>query len=1167
MFYVTPAVNATSSSTHCPQPCHTLHYYAANSSTLLSQTENTQLVFLEGEHFLHNNLLFSMENITNLSMIGYSTAIPSLYIANGSFIQATNISFLTVQNLKIIGNFKYLEFPNYFQEQEVNIRGFILAQLRYVQILNGNIEMHGKRLVVDQSSLSGSILTRSQNGHQNTHTSLLNTTYMVYSHLALAKGNTASLILVHCNVTSHPYIPSIDTTFMKDNKHIHIEMKKTHYRGKIALNVNSNPTETVIFRAKNCTFESVPMIPYIADRPNLLELQVNVLGDSLRTIHLAINDTKFYGKIWTCVYINVPAASGDKINVSISHSNLTSFGQTMVAVKERNKNFISATLLTIQLNKVIVFASTRNFPAIKLGNVDQVLLKDSKFINNKVTAIEVHSSVIAFYGAVVFKNNTGFKGGALSLYSSQLYFYDNSDVYFEDNTATGVGGAIYTKSQDNIEAPCLYIRDSRARNVNVWFSNNWANMGGHDIFGGYLNNSCRYWEHENKQCYMYIPRNLNHDDTYKFHTGNSLSSPTAVTCNPTRVCLCDEHGAPQCANRTFIHRKLPPLYPGETLAVSAVLVGCAFGTVSGIVYTKVTNEQGETLTQTTQQIRSLDTCTPLHYTLHSPRVGRTINITLSARLFPRPTRIECLRTETIRTYHKYGVIRDKLLHQNVYLQLTMDDCPPGFVLRKKPPRVCSCHPRLKERGIRVCTIQNHTGYVYRKGATWVSLTENKTDFILNQYCPYNYCLLENISIDLNSPNNQCQNNRSGILCGGCHGNLSLAIGSSKCLRCEKKHSGYLIVPFLVVGILLVIFLKTLDMTVSNGTINGLALYANVVWGSKSVLLATKLPHPTLQILHTFIAWLNFDLGIETCFITGLDAIGKTWLQYVFPVYVWCIAGAIALVSRYSTRASRVFGYNSVPVLATLILLSYAKLLRNVIQSLSLSIIQYPQHWKLVWTPDGNIEYFSSQHSILFLTAVIILLLLWLPFTLVLLTHQHLRRKSHLKYLNWINRWKPFFDAYLGQLKAKQQYWVGLLLIVRVVLLLLLAATSTSVPRINLIATGFLGVGLLTHWAVRGMPYRSKWLSLLEMTFILNLVLLAYLKLYTESDTVADMVVTYTSVGVVFVQFLGIVVYHVTVRLRTLYRQRRRQRVINTHTELATMPTTTRSFYREPLLDS
>ena len=56
----------------------------------------------------------------------------------------------------------------------------------------------------------------------------------------------------------------------------------------------------------------------------------------------------------------------------------------------------------------------------------------------------------------------------------------------------------------------------------------------------------------------------------------------------------------------------------------------------------------------------------------------------------------------------------------------------------------------------------------------------------------------------------------------------------------------------------------------------------------------------LRILFSvFIAWLNLDFGIETCLYYGLDAYSKTWLQFVFPVYIWVIVGLIIFVSHYS----------------------------------------------------------------------------------------------------------------------------------------------------------------------------------------------------------------------------------------------------------------------------
>ena len=100
---------------------------------------------------------------------------------------------------------------------------------------------------------------------------------------------------------------------------------------------------------------------------------------------------------------------------------------------------------------------------------------------------------------------------------------------------------------------------------------------------------------------------------------------------------------------------------------------------------------------------------------------------------------------------------------------------------------------------------------------------------------------------------------------------------------------------------------------------------------------------------------------------------KAWMQFIFPIYVWIISLLIILISKYSTHASRFFGNNSVPVLATLILLSYAKLLRAVISPLSVSHIQFLNGTRIpVWERDGNLHYLTGKHIPLMVLALTVL---------------------------------------------------------------------------------------------------------------------------------------------------------------------------------------------------
>lgn len=181
-------------------------------------------------------------------------------------------------------------------------------------------------------------------------------------------------------------------------------------------------------------------------------------------------------------------------------------------------------------------------------------------------------------------------------------------------------------------------------------------------------------------------------------------------------------------------------------------------------------------------------------------------------------------------------------------------------------------------------------------------TEDETEgFVVHKQC---YCKNENVPVDLRLPEVQCTFNRSGVLCGGCYGNLSIALGTSKCLHCSNDYSSLLIL-FVVAGFVLVSFIKIMDMTVAKGTVNGLILYTNIVWVNNSIFFPhTEKVHPALQVLHVFIAWLNLDFGIETCFIKGLNGYWKTWLQFVFPLYIWGIVGVVIITAHYFTTVGQ-----------------------------------------------------------------------------------------------------------------------------------------------------------------------------------------------------------------------------------------------------------------------
>ena len=90
-------------------------------------------------------------------------------------------------------------------------------------------------------------------------------------------------------------------------------------------------------------------------------------------------------------------------------------------------------------------------------------------------------------------------------------------------------------------------------------------------------------------------------------------------------------------------------------------------------------------------------------------------------------------------------------------------------------------------------------------------------------------------------------------------------------------------------------------------------------------------------VRVLISWqLGFDI---ICLISGLDAYWKTLLQLAFPAYLILLVIIVIILSERSTKFAQLIGRKyPVATQATLILLSYIKLLQIIITSLSFAIL-------------------------------------------------------------------------------------------------------------------------------------------------------------------------------------------------------------------------------------
>ena len=741
--------------------------------------------------------------------------------------------------------------------------------------------------------------------------------------------------------------------------------------------------------------------------------------------------------------------------------------------------------------------------------------------NNNVGAVRLYGSILNLGGTVRFTNNTGFKGAGIEICTdSYMYLKRNTYVSFTNNHARYAGGAIYVKGSEcdregDGTTKCFlninYSYNSSSHTLpQISFANNTAAYAGTALYGGNVDN-CIPTEQFQRDTNEVRRGKLNAEDIdwapkgskmfdllFKFNQSRQ-SDLSVVSSHPIVICLC-ENEYPNCT----IKQMQASAFPGETFSVYAVAVGQRNGVVPGVANAVFTNySDSHTLDdfQTSQNVGS--TCTVLNFTVFSN------------------SSIEDLRLK-VETPDRHFIALPPSL------SITLLSCPPGFTLRGPPPRFkCDCVKELISLGTS-CNIDQ--GTIHRPTTVWIGYYQSEnanstSGILLHEHCPYDYCRPEDIDIKLDYSDEQCAFNRSGVLCGACKTGLSVVLSTSQCFDCSNRYFAQILV-MLLAGLVLIFILTALDFTISDGTISGLIFYANIVHTNKVSFFQFK-----TSFLSVFIAWLNFDWGIETCFYDGMDMYARTWLQFVFPLYIWGIVTFMIVSSHYSTTAAKLFGRNnSVRVLATLILVSYTKILRTIITVLSFTTLTYPdKSVKFLWLADANIEYLTGKHIPLFLVALIFLFFSLL-YTTLLLFLQCLWPRSHYRLLSWIRKIKPFLDAHTGPYNDKYRFWIGVLFLVRITLFMGFAANSLGDPSLNLLLVVIVIMCILgCKWIASGIKFYKIWfLDTLEVSFFLNLGLLsattAYIQSINEESKVQDIIVS-ASVGVAFVIFFGILVYH------------------------------------------
>ena len=859
------------------QLCHTMDYLVEHSSELFSPDYvNVTLILLCGVHNITKDL--TVQNLHSFVMKGeiVSVIIDHQFVAKSGMSYCTIIQFFNVSLVEIgnlIMNCPAIILKNGIIKVKSSILNGNKDTMEFLSFIN--ITGRGSQALLDNCMFKENCFVESDCSDGIT---VSNSTFQSYRHqtnsIILALSSTISLT---GNVNFTDSVVGISPSLGVGTA-VLLRTTSTYPELKSSLNITTGATVYCFNLTSNSVggalYGENAMI-HIGANVKAVFMYNAVESDScwyggavyikngMITVGAESNVTFMYnsaydgGAMWLS---NATLIVDSEANLEFSHNYANISGGAILLINgeliikaNANLNFSNNSAIyggalvlrestaNVNTNSVLFYSNSgTSGGAMRLvyGTMYINTNKSVKFIMNTAQTqggaifIELGSHpslIVGNCSKLMFFNNSAFQGGALyNLPSSFMIIAGyQSSIQFKNNVALDVGGAVYSQSLP----PCIFmITDYSAK---ISFTGNLAQKGvGHHMYGASVHDgSCAslFMHLVNEQgkplCFLQDEKAEGYA-IISFDPGLS-DTLSPVSSVPQRVCLCDSNGKPQCANITYIFTNTS-VYRGETITLPACLVGYDFGTTVGMIHARLLRSNSNL--DKSQLVSNSEQCFLFNYTVYSKQDNELLllqtsflpvsayvsNISTEKDIFTYENKIRSSISEYV-SHNRLGCISPELISTPIFINITLlPGCPPGLTLNYDQT-TCSCYPVLANNGFN-CLIRNKTGLLQWNSTVWVNATVNKshsTGIIYNRFCPLLYCKSGNKTVNIgNDPSEQCASNRTGILCGACMDNFSLAIGSSRCIECPNSHNVALLLAFAAAGVFLVFFILALNLTVT-----------------------------------------------------------------------------------------------------------------------------------------------------------------------------------------------------------------------------------------------------------------------------------------------------------------------------------------------------------------
>ena len=860
------------------------------------------------------------------------------------------------------------------------------------------------------------------------------------------------------------------------------------------------------------------------------------------------NFTKIGGTLGAAVYIEKISTKLQPLSFRIEQCNFianeANVGSAVYAVEHRFdatlSNGLVINLINVNANgntllpgATVQYSSSAFITGIFHGETCHLKFDCNvgcNFSNNMPSVFYGHSAYLTISGKAIFFNNTARFGGGLRLVNTVAFIHQESDIYFYKNHATNQGGAIdvyfsTTNIQTQDICPIQFVGSSDALpvfslenideiNVNVSFEENTAYKSTtlESIYSGVFY-VCTWYPNTLIQIKLGKSApimNGRRQSVYReiLHFIPNSRADEHLSILAYLPCPCDE-------NNTYDAQYCMTAEYNDTLELgTTVIVGRSFNI--SLITLDVVGSIGHSL-NLYSEVSSLNTTNNILTILQGQR-SRKFSIANRACTAVEFT-IYALQSAIPPT----GILHLSLSQNSDHnLHFSFAECPVGFSLQNVSGLyACACGEFFYKSPIKEdFQCDSLSGKIKRTNVrSWLSVINNRVEY--TKYCLPEYCNDKVCEFNLADNNKLCTHNHTGRACGACEDSLSKTFGSKFCRKCSNV-SLVTILLYGILGIILVLIIHLLKLTVTMGTINGIIFFCNVMSINETLFFDPS----RFSFIRIFVSIINLDLGFEMCFYREMSQIGKTGLQFVFPLYLWLLMFIIIMIGKHYMR-SRKSTHSAVPVLATLILLSYSKILRTTISVFSSVTVRYANNdfsgsqQYMAWQSDPNIKYFKGAHIALFLVALVFTVLFILPLAFALTFPKIILRSKKMSYFF------PLLDCIYAPYKNQHRYWFG----VRLFVLIYLSGMESIVfsYQNSLLLSGVLVVLFFAFVQAYIHPFKNKINNILDLMFMGIFITLAIVILYLYPNASHHMHKENIAVNILgsvaFILFCFIIIFH------------------------------------------